>query len=104
MRNCFLLFYKKIINEIFYFNNAENVLSVKLERWIGGIYNHKQKIWTWGETGKPIDFESFYRKPENTMPFSCIIMDPNTKYKWKAKSCFENKHYVCEVPAGGISK
>lgn len=81
-----------------------NTLLVKLERWIGGIYNHKQNIWTWGETGKQIEFESFYKKPENTMPYSCLIMDPNAKYKWKAKSCFDNKHYVCEVPAGGISK
>lgn len=76
----------------------------KLERWIGGIYNHKQKIWTWGTSGKPIDFQSFDKPPQHPGPFSCIVMDPASKYKWKAKSCSDSKYFVCEAPAGGINR
>ncbi|XP_051154087.1 uncharacterized protein LOC127277222 [Leptopilina boulardi] len=77
---------------------------MQLDRWIGGIYNYKLKIWTWGTSGKQIDFQSFERQPQNPLPYSCIVMDPSAKYKWKAKSCFESKFYVCEVPAGGIGR
>lgn len=79
----------------------------KLERWIGGIFNWQQMAWEWGVTGEKMVFQSFGRmEPGKSEKYAwhCIIMDPALKYKWSARSCVERKHYICEVPAGRLSR
>ncbi|XP_044007321.1 uncharacterized protein LOC122851877 isoform X2 [Aphidius gifuensis] len=83
----------------------------KLERWIGGIYNWLQMSWKWGETGEKIEFENFSRLNNSELnnnpkeyAWHCIVLDPTDKYKWNPRICLQQKHYICEVPAGRIGR
>lgn len=67
--------------------------------------------WKWGETGDKIEYENFatlenseFKKKEKPKEYAwhCIILDPAVKYKWNPRSCIQQKHYICEVPAGRI--
>ncbi|XP_011300273.1 uncharacterized protein [Fopius arisanus] len=79
----------------------------RLERWIGGMYNWKQMAWQWGVKGEKVIFQNFagaLSKNPSQYEWHCIVLDPSVKYRWTPRSCFEKKHYICEVPAGRIGR
>ncbi|XP_015601875.1 uncharacterized protein LOC107270928 [Cephus cinctus] len=79
----------------------------KLERWIGGIFNWRKGDWEWGVSGEKMEFMNFPKsneKDNNHLAWHCAVMDPILKYKWNQRKCIEPKHYVCQVPAGGLRR
>ncbi|XP_063913697.1 secretory phospholipase A2 receptor-like isoform X2 [Zophobas morio] len=78
----------------------------KHERWLGGRYNDRQSRWVWGENGKPLAFYAFSRMNYNDPKWAwhCIIVDPQRQNKWSARSCVEEKRYICQRSVLGKRK
>ncbi|KRT82902.1 hypothetical protein AMK59_3779 [Oryctes borbonicus] len=34
----------------------------------------------------------------------CIILDPKMKYSWNHKSCYEQKHYICQTKLKNVNR
>ncbi|KAL1496953.1 hypothetical protein ABEB36_007997 [Hypothenemus hampei] len=70
-----------------------------LERWLGGRFDWHRKQWKWAASGKPLTFKGFDKsvnlESNDTLQWSCIITDPRLEYRWNAKSCLEEKHFIC---------
>ncbi|XP_012258693.2 uncharacterized protein LOC105687537 [Athalia rosae] len=74
----------------------------QLERWIGVRYNWGTMTWEWGVTGEILSYNGFGKlRPgsDELYQWHCAAMNPEWKYRWAARSCIENKHYVCQTPA-----
>ncbi|KAJ3656296.1 hypothetical protein Zmor_015383 [Zophobas morio] len=82
------------------------ITSGKHERWLGGRYNDRQSRWVWGENGKPLAFYAFSRMNYNDPKWAwhCIIVDPQRQNKWSARSCVEEKRYICQRSVLGKRK
>ncbi|XP_076233269.1 lithostathine-2 isoform X2 [Calliopsis andreniformis] len=86
----------------------ENDQFMKLERWIGGIFNWQKMAWEWGVTGEEMVFQNFGKpqtgQPKQQYAWHCVTIDPTLNYKWSPRSCVERKYYVCQVRPGRIPR
>ncbi|CAH1368182.1 unnamed protein product [Tenebrio molitor] len=79
----------------------------KHERWIGGIYDWKQKKWKWAMSGRSIKYKNFANPDwvagqNNT--HHCITLDPELKHLWNSKNRLEDKHYICQAKSRSVVK
>ncbi|CRK96097.1 CLUMA_CG009532, isoform A [Clunio marinus] len=67
------------------------------EIWIGGMYNWQRFKWQWGYNGKDMTYQSFSQmKPGEDLKYNCAVLNPDLKYRWSAKLCFEKHFYLCQ--------
>lgn len=67
------------------------------EIWIGGMYNWQRHKWQWGYNGKDMTYQSFSQmKPGEDLKYNCAVLNPELKYRWSAKLCFEKHYYLCQ--------
>ncbi|KAG5678500.1 hypothetical protein PVAND_008167 [Polypedilum vanderplanki] len=67
------------------------------EIWIGGMYNWQRNKWQWGYNGKDMTYQSFSQmKPGEDLKYNCAVLNPELKYRWSAKLCFEKHYYLCQ--------
>ncbi|XP_070494780.1 probable basic-leucine zipper transcription factor K [Chironomus tepperi] len=65
--------------------------------WIGGMYNWQRNKWQWGYNGKDMTYQSFSQmNPGEDLKYHCSILNPELKYRWSAKLCFEKHYYLCQ--------
>ncbi|RZB40371.1 uncharacterized protein BDFB_007249, partial [Asbolus verrucosus] len=78
----------------------------KHERWIGGIYDWKQRKWKWAMSGRPLRYKHFARAAlENTNHTQhCITLDPQYKHLWNSRNRLERKHYICQARSKSVVK
>ncbi|XP_066258202.1 uncharacterized protein [Euwallacea similis] len=70
-----------------------------LERWLGGFFDWHRKQWKWAASGKPLSykgFDKFVSQDEKNLQWSCIVVDPALEYRWNARSCLQEKYYICQ--------
>lgn len=71
------------------------------DRWIGGIFNWKQKQWLWGPTGAVVKYNRKFltraRRRQKDYFFHCIVLNAKRKYNWKAEKCLRERRYICET-------
>lgn len=66
--------------------------------WIGADDLEKRDRWEWID-GSKFDFKNWDSKePVNDQRSFCSALSL-PKGRWVAKSCYESKPYVCEIPA-----
>ncbi|XP_025836657.1 uncharacterized protein LOC108735988 [Agrilus planipennis] len=92
-------------------NNIKGLLKrvplAKDERWIGGLYDWTKMNWKWGKNAKEIKylgFDASVSQEKDQLQWKCITLDPILDYRWNARSCFENKHYICQTRIAKIPK
>lgn len=69
-----------------------------LERWLGGRFDWQQKQWKWAASGKPLSYKGFDKsvnQDEENLQWNCIITDPKLQFRWNARSCLEERHFIC---------
>ncbi|CAH0547908.1 unnamed protein product [Brassicogethes aeneus] len=70
----------------------------RVERWIGGRFNEKQRIWVWGDSGKPIKYKSFGNEEINdNFKLQCLVMDQNQNNNWSIQNCLAKRRYICQT-------
>lgn len=78
--------------------------GVRIERWIGTIYDFGRHNWIWGMGGEKLRYQGFSgRRPKENFSWRCGVMDPTLLFKWSTRSCIEQKAFICEVPIKIIS-
>ena len=90
----------KHVNQDKMLRNFLNKISmVNEERWIGGMYDWEQMKWKWGASGQEMVFQGFSQMEEDKekLQWHCTILDPQLGYKWNARSCLEQKYYICQT-------
>ncbi|XP_044752325.1 uncharacterized protein LOC123312142 isoform X2 [Coccinella septempunctata] len=76
------------------------------ERWLGGLYDWKQRRWLWANSGTPLKYHGFPSK-NNTgtrYEWKSITLDPYLGYKWNARLRTEEKYFICQKKAKTIAK
>ncbi|KAK9869649.1 hypothetical protein WA026_003396 [Henosepilachna vigintioctopunctata] len=81
-------------------------LVEKHERWLGGLYNWKQKRWLWANSGYPLKYDGFPFKNYTGKQFEWrgITIDPNIGNMWNSRLRIERKHYICQRKPKTIAK
>ncbi|KAL3282702.1 hypothetical protein HHI36_005875 [Cryptolaemus montrouzieri] len=81
-------------------------LAGKHERWLGGLYDWKQKRWLWANSGIPLKYQGFPFKNYTGSQFEwrSITIDPNIGNMWSSRLRTELKHYICQKRAKTIAK
>lgn len=91
----------KHVNQDKMLRNFLNKISMSNEeRWIGGMYDWEQMKWKWGASGQEMTFKGFSQMdPEDKekLQWHCTIMDPHLDYKWNARSCLDQKYFICQT-------
>ncbi|CAG9825833.1 unnamed protein product [Phaedon cochleariae] len=77
------------------------------ERWIGGIFDWKTKMWRWAMTGKPITYNGFHseainREKSGELSWNSIFMDPKWDNHWNADKQTEKKWFICQMKAQAV--
>ncbi|XP_045471250.1 C-type lectin domain family 2 member G-like isoform X2 [Harmonia axyridis] len=78
----------------------------RYERWLGGLYDWKQKRWLWANSGTPLKYHGFQFRNSTGEGFEwkSITMDPNIRFKWNSRLRTEQKYFICQKRAKTIAK
>lgn len=86
----------KLLREI-----LKNELVESHERWIGGLYDWKQRKWRWGSSGKIIKYKNFAKSlpKEKIYYWEAITLNPKFDFQWSSDLQTKSKYFICQKKA-----